>query len=97
MNLLAPVLIVLAVAIPISLARGGIGMRKIALGCAVVGLVGLMLFINGLNSATPEAAAKGDPGRLGTVGILFIISALVAGITLSITGIIRTMSGKSKG
>jgi hypothetical protein len=97
MNLLAPVLLVLAVVIPAKLANEGVKMRTLIIGSTVVGLIGVMLFITGINAATPEAAATGDPGRAGTVGILFIISALVAGITLAITGIVQAMSGKSKG
>lgn len=95
MNFLAPLLLVLAVVIPIKLAGDGIRLRNIGIGCALVCLCGLSLFISGMNAATPEAAASGDPGRTGIVGILFIVSALCAGITTFITGIVRAMSGKS--
>lgn len=97
MSFLAPFLFILAIVIPAKLSSEGVRMRTLALGSAGLGLVGLILFMQGFGDATPEAAAQGDPGRLGTVGILFVISALVAGITLFIIGLIRVMSGKSKG
>ncbi len=96
MNLLAPVLIVLGVAIPVTLARNGVAVRSLGIGVALYGLLGLVLFFTGFGDATPEAHATGDLGTYGTLGILFIISALFAGITLSILGIIRTMSSASK-
>jgi hypothetical protein len=97
MSFLTPFLIVLSVAVAIKLSREGVSLRKIALGCTVIGFSGLMLFINGINSVAPELAATGEPGRIGRVGILFIMTALFAGITIAIIALIRVMSASSKG
>lgn len=97
MSFLAPFLIVLSIVLVAKLSSEGVGMRRLAIACAVIGFTGLIMFINGINSVAPELAATGDPGRIGRVGILFILSALFGGITLAIIGIIRVMSGTSKG
>jgi hypothetical protein len=97
MSFLVPFLIVLSVVIAAKLSGEGVSLRKITIGCTIIGFAGLMMFINGINSVAPELAATGDPGRIGRVGILFILSALFAGITIAIIALIRVMSASSKG
>jgi hypothetical protein len=97
MTFLAPVLFILAVVIPAKLANQGTSLRSLGLGIIGLALLGFGLFIIGLNSVPTEVSATGDPGGFGTLGIRLVISALFAGATLAILGIVRAMSRTSKG
>ncbi len=92
MSFAAPLSVLLAVVIPCWIAAQGVALRFIAIGAATAGLVGLVMFI--MNP--PQDALSKGMGLQGTLGVLLMVAALIAGITLAVLGIIQQMSGKTK-
>jgi hypothetical protein len=92
MSFAAPLSVLLAVVIPCWIAAQGVALRRIAIGTALAGIAGLGLFLTN----PPQDALSSGMGQQGTTGVLLMVAALIAGITLAILGIIQQMSGKTK-
>ena len=92
MSFAAPFSLLFAIVIPCWIAAQGIALKRIATGAALVGIAGLAFLLRD----PPTDALSTSVGLLGKVGILMMVIALVAGITLAFLGIIQQMSGKSK-